>query len=136
MEFRMESQELKEPSFAIVFRKNKSQYFQNKVKCSFFWLFLPKFRQKWIFQRNWVLSHFIFYSPLTSCKKSEKTNEPILRKTLDKQLSDEANDSPMDGLTNQCKGLKYTASISCCLIFLPCILSNLFCNARTDIQYI
>ena len=43
---------------------------------------LPKFGQKWIFNKNQALLLFSIYSPLTPCKKSEKTNEPILGKNL------------------------------------------------------
>ena len=33
-----------------------------------------------LFFENQAVSLFLLYGPLTSCKKSEKTNEPILRK--------------------------------------------------------
>ena len=78
MRFAMESQELKELSFCIVFRKNKRLNFQKNAKYPIFGAFLHKFGQKWIFHKNQATS--FFYSPLTSCKKSEKANEPILRK--------------------------------------------------------
>jgi len=45
-----------------------------------FWPFLAIFGQMHFFLKNRAPSVFIIYGPLTSCKKSEKTNEPILRK--------------------------------------------------------
>ena len=72
--FLMESQESKEFSFCIVFRKNQWQNFQKNVKYSILGLFLAKFGQKWIFNKNQAPSLFSIYSPLTSCKNSEKTN--------------------------------------------------------------
>ena len=41
--------------------------------------FLPIFEKMRIFPKNPALSLFYVYGPLTSCKKIEKTNEPILR---------------------------------------------------------
>ena len=76
-----ESQELKELSFGIAFRKIKSQ-FQKNAKYPIFGPFLPKFGQKWIFYKNWALSLSSIYSHVTSCKISDKTNEPIQRKIL------------------------------------------------------
>ena len=38
-----------------------------------------------IFLKNRASSLFKFHGPLTSCKKSEKTNEPILRKSCHRQ---------------------------------------------------
>ena len=35
------------------------------------------------FFENRALSLFSVYGPLSSCRKSEKTNDPILRKTLE-----------------------------------------------------
>ena len=42
--------------------------------------FFPIFQKMRIFPKNPALSLFIIYGPLTSCKISEKTNEPIPRK--------------------------------------------------------
>ena len=42
--------------------------------------FLPQRPKIRIFPKNRAPSVFIIYGPLTSCKKSEKSNEPILRK--------------------------------------------------------
>ena len=50
-----------------------------------FALFLEKKKkknQKNEKQKTWTPSIFTIHCPLASCKKSEKTNEPILRKTL------------------------------------------------------
>ena len=41
--------------------------------------------RKRVFFKNLAPSLFFPYHPLTSCKKSEKTNEPILRKVCDEQ---------------------------------------------------
>ena len=40
----------------------------------------PIFWKMRVFPKNQARSLFIIYGPLTSCKKLEKTNEPILRK--------------------------------------------------------
>ena len=79
----MESQESKELPFCIVFGKNKYNFFKKSGIYPIFGPFLPKFGQKWIFHINRAPSLFSIYSPLTSCKKSEKSNEAIPRKTLD-----------------------------------------------------
>ena len=42
--------------------------------------FSPIFQKMRIFPKNPALSLFYIYGPLTSCKISEKTNEPIPRK--------------------------------------------------------
>ena len=47
--------------------------------------FWPKNGQMDFFLKNRATSVFIIYGPLTSCKKSEKNNEPILRKASDRQ---------------------------------------------------
>ena len=47
--------------------------------------FLPKFGQTRFFPQNRALSLLIIYGPLTSNKKSEKTNEPILRRVRYRQ---------------------------------------------------
>ena len=39
------------------------------------------FAKMGVFGKNRASSVFSVYGPLTSCKESEKTNEPILRKT-------------------------------------------------------
>ena len=70
MVFVIESQELKELSFCIIFRKIKWQHFQKKYKISLFGLFLSKFGQK------------LLSVSKSKLQKSEKANEPILRKTL------------------------------------------------------
>ena len=45
--------------------------------------FYPKFGILGFFSKNRFPSLFSIYGPLTSCKKSEKSLEPILRKTPD-----------------------------------------------------
>ena len=63
-------------SFCIVFMKKKKQ---NIV---FLRPFMLKFGEKGFLHINQALPLFSIHSPLTLCKKSEKTDEPILRKTL------------------------------------------------------
>ena len=46
-------------------------------------LFLPKYGQKWVFHKNQARPLFSTYSPLTSCKKSGKTNKLILKKIFE-----------------------------------------------------
>ena len=45
--------------------------------------FLPKLGQKWIFLEERALSVFQYWNFLPLCQKSEKSNEPLLRKLLD-----------------------------------------------------
>ena len=44
-----------------------------------FWALFAHYRVNEFFPKNPALSLFYVYGPLTSCKKLEKTNEPILR---------------------------------------------------------
>ena len=69
------------------FLNNFRFQFCAKVQKPYFWVFLalfghffPIFWKMIVFPKNRALSLFIIYGPLTSCKKLEKTNEPILRK--------------------------------------------------------
>ena len=65
MEFVMESQESKEISFCIVFRKNKRQNFFKKIHNTLFLgLFCPNLG------KNWAPSFFRNYSPLISCEQT------------------------------------------------------------------
>ena len=57
------------------------------------------FRDNENFFKNPALSLFSTYQPLTSCKISKNSNEPILRKLALKKL-DERTDGQMDGRTN------------------------------------
>ena len=50
-----------------------------------FWPFLVIFAQRGFFHKSLVLSHTTIYGPLTPCWVSEKTNEPIQRKLMDRQ---------------------------------------------------
>ena len=66
--------------FALFLGKTNGKIFK---KCKiYFWALSTQIWAKTIFPQNCTLSLFIIYSSLTSWKKSEKTNEPILRKTL------------------------------------------------------
>ena len=67
--------------------QNLMTQFFSKVQKPYFWAFwglfghfLPIFRKMRIFPKNPALSLLSIYGPLTSCKISEKTNEPIPRK--------------------------------------------------------
>ena len=53
---------------------------QKNLFLDLFGPFLPIFEKMRIFPKNPAPSLFYIYGPLTSCKKIEKTNEPILRK--------------------------------------------------------
>ena len=59
--------------------------FCQNTKKSIFRLIFLKISQTRFFLKNRALSLFSVYGPLTSYQKSEKTDEPILRKTLDRQ---------------------------------------------------
>ena len=59
-----------------------------------FWPFLIFFAQWGFFQKNLALSLITRYGPLKPCKVSEKTNEPILRKLVDRR-----KDGQTDGRT-------------------------------------
>ena len=79
--FAMESQEFKGISFCIVFRKNKRQHLKKKRSKKYrFWTLFTQIWARRNFHKNRAPSLFSIYSFLTSCKKSEKTNEPILSK--------------------------------------------------------
>ena len=43
---------------------------------------MPKFGQTKIFQKNWAPPLLSLYAPLTSCKISKISNEPIQRKMV------------------------------------------------------
>ena len=57
--------------------------------------FLVIFAQWGFFPKNRALSHTTIYKPLTPCCISEKTNEPIPRKLMDRW-----KDGRMDGWTD------------------------------------
>ena len=56
--------------------------FKKKYKYPIFGPLLPKFVWKWIFHKNRAPQLFSIFCPLASSKKSEKTNEPISKITL------------------------------------------------------
>ena len=56
--------------------------FSKNAKYHIFGTFLAKFGQNWIFHRALAPLLFSNYIPLTSCKKSQKANGPILGKLL------------------------------------------------------
>ena len=73
--------------FRLFLRKtNMTQFFKKSQKTPF-WSpsrsFLSKFRQKWIFLEKRALSAFQYLNYLPLHQKSEKFNEPFLRKLLD-----------------------------------------------------
>ena len=61
-----------------------------------FWSFFPKKSE--FFPKIW-LSHTTIYGPLTPCKVSEKTNEPIPRQHTDRR-KDRWKDGWKDGRTD------------------------------------
>ena len=73
----------------IIFLKNPKNMFLGH-----FWSFLPDGD---FFQKIW-LSHTTIYGPLTPCCVSEKTNEPIPRKPMDR-WKDGQNDSQIDPIS-------------------------------------
>ena len=77
----MERQESKTLSYKLLLGKIDKNISKKNGKYPIFGPFLPKFGQKLIFNKNWTPSLFSIFS-LTSCKKSVKNNELILRKTL------------------------------------------------------
>ena len=71
------------------------KYNQRRLFLDHFGHFLPNLGQTRIFPKNWALSLFCVYWPLTSYKKSKKTNEPIPRK-----LRHSRTDGRTDGRTD------------------------------------
>ena len=59
--------------------------FSNKFKKPYFWPVFPIFGEKHFFSKNQALSHTTPHGPLTPCRVSEKTNEPIPRKLPDRR---------------------------------------------------
>ena len=68
----------------------------NYAKLSNFGPFWSIFGPTRIFFKNWALSLFSTYQPLTSCKISKKSNEPILRKLGCKNWPDGQTDGQTD----------------------------------------
>ena len=69
--------------FRLFLAKTNDSIFCKSPKTLFLGLFrpfFPYFGKMRIFPKNRALSLFYVYGPLTSCKKSEKSNERILRK--------------------------------------------------------
>ena len=62
--------------------KHFTNYSQQRLFWARFGPFLPKFEQTGFFPKKRAPSLLTLYGPLTSCKRSEKTLEPILRKSL------------------------------------------------------
>ena len=67
--------------FRPLLAKTNDSILRKSPKTLFLGTFGLIFSQMRVFPKNWALSLFCVYGPLTSCKISEKTNEPILRKT-------------------------------------------------------
>ena len=84
-----------------------------------FGTFLPIFEKMRIFPKNMSLSLFYVYGPLTSCKKLEKNNEPILRTLRHGQTDGQTDDTEFIG-PSRCKrgSKKKMAKISKTGIFL------------------
>ena len=75
-------------------KRKKSPFWTQK------WPVLPNFRQTRIFAKNPTLSLLHPYGPLTSCKKSEKTNEPIPGTECYGRRTDGQTDGQKDERTN------------------------------------
>ena len=67
-------------TFSAKSNEGNLKYIRKGPFLSYFGPFLPNLGQMRIFPKNRAPSLFILYGPLTSCKKPEKTDEPILRK--------------------------------------------------------
>ena len=61
-------------------KKTKNIFFENFENFNFFWPFFALFGKIRIFPKNLIRPFFAPYIPLTSCKKSEKSNDVILKK--------------------------------------------------------
>ena len=86
--------------------------FSNKFKNSCFWPIFPIFWAKRFFFKNPDLPHTTRQEPLTPCWVSEKTNEPIQRKLLDRRAEgwkDRKTKGRTDGRTLIHKTLPATA---------------------------
>ena len=84
--------------FRLFLAKTNDSFFCKSPKTLFlpiFGPFLSIFGKMRIFSKNRALSLFYIYGPLTSYKKLEKTNEPILR-TLHHWLTDRQTDWQTD----------------------------------------
>ena len=76
--------------FRSLLAKTNDSILRKSPKTLFWGLFrpfFPIFEKIRIFPKNPALSLFYFYGPLTSCKISEKTNEPIMRKVCYRRTS-------------------------------------------------
>ena len=60
----------------------------NAFIVKFFWTFLSPPYPLRLFFKNRALPLFLLYSSLTSCKKSEKTDDPILRSCVANEQTD------------------------------------------------
>ena len=84
--------------FRSFLAKTNDSILRKSPKTLFLGLFrplFPIFEKMRIFPKNPALSLFYIYGPLTSCKKSEKTNEPIPR-TLRYARTDGRTDARTD----------------------------------------
>ena len=98
MGFAIKSQELKELSFYIVFRKNRRQKFSKKCKIPHFWAIFAQIWVKLNFFTKFELSLFSIYIPLTSCKNQKK--HYWANSDKNSELTDERTNGQMDEQTN------------------------------------
>ena len=77
---------LRELSFCIVLREKNDRNVKKRQNTQFWGPFYPNLSTK-TFHKNWPPPLFSIYSPV----KSEKTNEPILRKNLNKRTNERTN---------------------------------------------
>ena len=90
MEFVIQSQGSKELSICIVFRKTNKSF--KKMHNNLFWdPFGPNLGKYKLFTKIMHCHFLASYGSLTSCKKSEKANEPILRITLNGRMNEQTN---------------------------------------------
>ena len=79
------------PHFMQKNQKNLMTQFSSKSQKPHFGVildpFCPKKGLRDFFFKNRAPSVFIIYGPLTSCKKSEKSNKPILRKLTNERTN-------------------------------------------------
>ena len=59
---------------------------QKNLLWGHFGSFLPKFWEKWIFLEKWTVSDVKYSNYLPPCQKSEKTNNPFLRKMSNSRM--------------------------------------------------
>ena len=89
----MKVKNLRNFHFALFLEKTKDNILKKKKqKIPCFWTLFIQIWAKRNVHKNRVPSLFSIYSFLTSCKKSEKTNEPILSKPTNQWTNDQTDE--------------------------------------------